>query len=141
MAEAHVAGALRKKRAEIFGRIIGLEKELRQRRADLKHVDATLRLFAPGQSLSRRSGRPSWLRRGECSRLVLDVLRSATQPLATREITERLLAGRRAGAAHTEVREALHKTVLAALNNGRNNGIIGRTGGGRGVAASWRIVR
>ena len=73
--------------------------------------------------------------------LVLDVLRSATQPLATREITERLLAGRRAGAAHTEVREALHKTVLAALNNGRNKGIIGRTGGGRGVAASWRIVR
>ena len=79
MAEPYLVGALRKKRAEIFGRIIGLEKELRQRRADLKHVDATLRLFAPGMSLNKRSGRPSWLRRGECSRLVLDVLRSGAQ--------------------------------------------------------------
>jgi len=141
MAEPHLVGALRKKRAEIFGRIIGLEKELRQRRTDLKHVDATLRLFAPGQSLSKRSGRPSWLRRGECSRLVLDVLRSATQPLATREITERLLAGRRAGEANADARDAVHKTVLAALNNGRNKGLIERTGSGRGVAASWRLIR
>jgi hypothetical protein len=141
MAEAHLVGALRKKRAEIFGRIIGLEKELRQRRADLKHVDATLRLFAPAQSLGKRSGRPSWLRRGECSRLVLDVLRSATQPLATREITERLLAGKRAGAANTEVRDTVHKTVLAALNNGKKKGLIERTGSGRGVAASWRLIR
>jgi len=83
MAEAHVVGALRKKRAEIFGRIIGLEKELRQRRADMKHVDATLRLFAPSQSLSKPSARPAWLRRGEGSRLVLGVLRDADKPLMT----------------------------------------------------------
>jgi hypothetical protein len=97
MAEPHLVGALRKKRAEIFGRIIGLEKELRQRRSDLKHVDATLRLFAPGMSLSKRSARPSWLRRGECSRLVLDVLRSAMQLLTAREITERGRAREPAG--------------------------------------------
>lgn len=141
MAEPHLVGALRKKRAEIFGRIIGLEKELRQRRSDLKHVDATLRLFAPGMSLSKRSARPSWLRRGECSRLVLDVLRSAMQLLTAREITERLLAGKRAGAANTEARDALHKTVLAALSNGRNKGLIERSGSGRGVAATWRLIR
>ncbi len=35
MAEVHVVGVLRKKRAEIFGRIIGLEKELHQWRADM----------------------------------------------------------------------------------------------------------
>ena len=103
-------------------------------------LDATLRLFAPGMSLSKRSARPSWLRRGECSRLVLDVLRSARQPLTAREITERLLAAKRAGATNADARDALHKTVLAALNNGRNKGLIERTGSGLGAAASWRLI-
>lgn len=140
MAEAHVVGALRKKRAEIFGRIIGLEKELRQRRADMKHVDATLRLFAPSQSLSKPSARPVWLRRGEGSRLVLGVLRDADKPLMAGEITERLLVGKPAGAATAGARDALRKTVLAALNNGRNKGIIERTGG-KGATATWQIAR
>jgi hypothetical protein len=115
MAEAHVVGALRKKRAEIFGQIIGLEKELRQRRADMKLVDATLRLFAPSQALSKRPAGPSWLRRGECSRLVPDVLRNADKPMTAGEIAEQLLVGKPAGASAASAREALHKTVSAAL--------------------------
>jgi hypothetical protein len=140
MAEAHVVGVLRKKRAEIFGRIIGLEKELRQQRADMKHVDATLRLFAPSQSLSKPSARPFWPRRGEGSRLVLGVLRDAEKPLTAGEIAEQLLAGKPAGAVPARARDALDKTVQAALNNGRNKGLIERTGG-RGITATWQIVR
>jgi hypothetical protein len=140
MAEAHVVGVLRKKRAEIFGRIIGLEKELRQQRADMKHVDATLRLFAPSQSLSKPLARPSWLRRGEGSRLVLSILRDADKPLTAGEITQRLLAGKPASATTAGARDTLHRTVLAALNSGRNKGIIERTGG-RGAAATWQIAR
>lgn len=141
MAEPHVVGALRKKRAEIFGQIVGLEKELRQRRADMKLVDATLRLFAPGMSLSKRSDRPSWLRRGECARLVLSVLRDADKPMTAGEIAEQLLAGKPAGTAAASAREALHKTVLAALNSGSNKGVIERTGRGKGAAAMWQIAR
>lgn len=140
MAEAHVVGALRKKRAELFGRIIGLEKELRQRRADMKHVDATLRLFAPSQSLSKPSARASWPRRGEGSRLVLGVLRDADKPLTAGEVTEQLLAGKPASVAPARPRDALQKTVLAVLNSGRNKGIIERTGG-RGATATWQIAR
>ncbi len=140
MAEAHVVGLLRKKRAEIFGRIIGLKKELHQRRADMKHVDATPRLFAPSQSLSKRPGRPSWPRRGEGSRLVLGVLRDADKPLTAGEVTEQLLAGKPASVAPARPRDALQKTVLAALNSGRNKGIIERTGG-RGATATWQIAR
>jgi hypothetical protein len=57
------------------------------------------------------------------------------------DFTERLLAGKRAGAANTEARDALRKTVLAALSNGRNKGLIERSGSGRGVAATWRLIR
>ena len=102
-------------------------------------MDATLRLFAPNQSLSKPSARPSWLRRGEGSRLALGVLRDADRPLTAGEIAELLLAGKPASAAPARARDALHKTVQAALNNGRNKGIIERTGG-RGAAATWQIA-
>ena len=48
MAESHVVSALVNKRAEIAGMIARTEQQLGQFRADLVHLDAALRLFAPG---------------------------------------------------------------------------------------------
>jgi hypothetical protein len=80
MAEAHVISALRDKRAELSGQIADLEKHLGQARADLVHVDAVFRLFAPEEEPSdiapkavRRCN--TWFRPGECPRLVLETLR------------------------------------------------------------------
>ncbi len=90
--------ALRDKRAEISGGILKLEKELGQRRADLMHLDATLRLFAPDlapQSIRHKKSqgrKSSWFRHGERSRLVLSVLRTAGRALTTREIPGRRIA-------------------------------------------------
>jgi hypothetical protein len=47
MAEPHVIGALRNKRAELAGMLRQLEQQLGQQRANLAHVDATMRLFDP----------------------------------------------------------------------------------------------
>jgi hypothetical protein len=47
MAELHVIGALRNKRAELTGILCQLEQQLVQQRADLAHLDATMRLFDP----------------------------------------------------------------------------------------------
>ena len=47
MAESHVVSALVNKRAEIAGMFARTEQQLGQFRADLVHLDATLRLFAP----------------------------------------------------------------------------------------------
>jgi hypothetical protein len=138
MAEPHLVGALRKKRAEIVGRIISLEKEFRQRRADLRHLDATLRLFAPNLALS--SSRNGLFRRGECSRRVLTVLRGAEQSLTTWDITDQLLAAKRVSPSDTQTRNALHKTVLAALNGGKNKGFIERIDSDQGAATNWRII-
>jgi hypothetical protein len=68
------------------------------------------------------------------------VLRDAEKPLTAGEIAEQLLAGKPAGAVPARARDALDKTVQAALNNGRNKGLIERTGG-RGITATWQIVR
>ena len=56
MAESHVVSALVNKRAEIAGMIARTEQQLGQFRADLVHLDAALRLFAPG--LEPRRFRP-----------------------------------------------------------------------------------
>ena len=47
MAQSHVIGALRNKRAELAGIVRQLEQQLVQQRANLAHLDATMRLFDP----------------------------------------------------------------------------------------------
>jgi hypothetical protein len=47
MAEPHVIGALRNKRAELAGILRQLEQQLVQQRANLAHIDAAMRLFDP----------------------------------------------------------------------------------------------
>jgi len=92
MAEPHVVAALKDKRAELSGGIADLEKRIGQHRADLLHVDAVLRLFAPDfepaaippKAVRQPSG---WFRPGELARMVLEVLRAAPAPLSIREIT------------------------------------------------------
>ncbi len=146
MGETHVVSALRDKRAEISGAIVGLEKELGRRRTDLMHLDATLRLFVPGlapQSIEPRkqTGRNSWFRKGERSRLVLALLRTADRPLATREITDRLAAAKGIDPSDAQARDAVHKTILGLLNYGKGKGFIQRIESGPGETACWRIAQ
>jgi hypothetical protein len=61
MAEQHVVGALRDKRAELAGMLRQLEQQLVQQRANLAHLDATMRLFDPDI-------RPKDSRRNNCSK-------------------------------------------------------------------------
>jgi hypothetical protein len=76
MAETHVVSALVEKRAEIAGQITRFEQQVGQFRADLTHVDATIRLFAPDLTpdaipakVIRRSD--GWFASGEVKRRVL----------------------------------------------------------------------
>jgi hypothetical protein len=91
MAEPHVVSALMAKRSEVAGLIADLERKTAQQRADLVHVDAVLRLYAPelgpdcipSRAVRRRNG---WFQPGELVRMVLDILRVAPAPMPTREI-------------------------------------------------------
>ena len=84
MAESHVVSALVDKRAELTGQIVRIEQQLGRVRADLVHIDATIRLFAPKlepetippKVIRRRDG---WFEPGEVKRRVLDTLRRISQ--------------------------------------------------------------
>jgi hypothetical protein len=97
MAEPHVIGALRNKRAELAGIVLSLKQQLVQRRASLTHLDATMRLFDPElrpEEIRPRRQRTcnAWFRPGECLRLVYDVLRDAAEPVRAPDLVARIMA-------------------------------------------------
>ena len=141
MGELHVIGALRNKRAELAGTLRQLEQQLVHQRANLAHLDATMRLFDPNlQPKDIRPKRPRvcnvWFRPGECLRLIYDELREATQPVTTRELAERLMRVKAISAVDNNRRELVQKTLLASLNRAKETIARVETGG----VVSWRLI-
>jgi hypothetical protein len=140
MAELHVIAALRDKRSELSGLMMGLERQLAEHRASLTHVDATMRLFDPQLRPEdirprRQRTRSAWFRPGECLRLIYDVLREAPEPVTTRELSDRIIAVKGISVSDDRQRALIEKTILASLN--RAKGTIERikTAG----VVRWRV--
>jgi hypothetical protein len=141
MAEPHVVAALRDKRAELSGIIANLEKRIGQHRADLLHVDAVLRLFAPDlepaaigpKAVRRHNG---WFRPGDLARMVLDVLRVAPAPLSIREITIEVMKRRGLDPEDRRMAELLRKLVNNALKRQASE-LVERLQDGTRI--SWRV--
>jgi hypothetical protein len=141
MAESHVVGALRNKRAELTGILRQLEQQLVQQRADLAHLDAAMRLFDP--EIRPNDIRPKqprarnvWFRPGECLRLIYDALREATQSVTTRELAERIMRVKAMPAADDRRRELVQKTLLGSLNRAKKTIARVETAG----VVSWRLI-
>ena len=141
MAELHVIGALRNKRAELAGTVGQLEQQLVQQRANLTHLDATMRLFDP--NIQPNEIRPKqqrecsvWFRPGECLRLIYDELRDATQPMTTRELAERIMRVKAIPVADNNRRELVQKTLLGSLNRAKETIARVEIAG----VVSWRLL-
>jgi hypothetical protein len=89
--------ALRNKRASITGETAMHEREIDRLRADLVHLDATMRLFDPGTNPGiipaqrRYPRRTEWFARGEVTRRVREALRD-TEIIWPREIAKAAMA-------------------------------------------------
>jgi len=141
MAEPHVIGALRNKRAELAGTVSQLEKQLAQQRINLTHVDATLRLFDPDIRVKdihpkQRRRHNAWFRQGECLRLIYDELRDAPQSVTTRELAERIMRVKGIPATDERRRELVQKTLLGSLNRAKQTIARVETAG----VVSWRLI-
>ena len=141
MAELHVVHALRDKRAELAGTLIQLEQQLVRRRADLTHLDATMRLFDPDiQPNEIRPKQPraysAWFRRGECLRLIYDELRDASQPMTTRELTDQIMRVKAIPTTDDRRRELMQKTLLGSLNRAKETIARIEIAG----VVSWRLL-
>ena len=141
MAEPHVIGALRNKRAELAGTLRQLEQQLAGHRANLAHLDATMRLFDP--NIRPKDIRPTqqrkhnaWFRQGECPRLIYDELRETAQPVTTRELAERIMRIKAIPAADDHQRELVQKTLPGSLNRAKETIERVETAG----VVSWRLI-
>jgi len=96
MAESHVVSGLANKRAEIAGMIARAQQRIGQFRADLVHLDATIRLFAPAMEpetiLAKRIGQSElWFEPGGLSRRVVDALRRAGAPIRAPDLVRTVM--------------------------------------------------
>ena len=122
--DRYALSALRNKRASLASEIVQLERQLRHCRESLVHVDATLRLLDPSVSPEsipnkRPPKRIKLFRQGELGRLILDVLRQASEPVSTYDVVTAML---RAGGHGESARRAMAPRVrgnLAYLHNRR----------------------
>jgi hypothetical protein len=140
MAEPHVISALRNKRSELGGVVDQLEQRLEQHRADLAHLDATMRLFDPDirpQEVrpKQQRVRSAWFRPGECLRLIYDELRDAPQAVTTRELAERVMRTKAMPTSDDRRRALIQKTILGSLNRAKETIARIETGG----VVSWQL--
>jgi len=143
MAESHVVSGLANKRAEIAGMIARAQQQLGQFRADLAHLDATIRLFAPAmepETIPPKRIRQSDLRfePGGLSRRVLDALRRAGAPIRAPDLVRAVMIdsgldpAERSNFAHVQWKV---RDTLKRLNK---RGLVASEGAGHGVL--WRIA-
>jgi hypothetical protein len=119
MAESQVLNGLVAKRSELAGEVDHHRRELQRLAELLGHVDATIRLFDANDAVDsvaarKRGHRQQWFGPGECQRLVLEVLRDASEPLSGRALAQAVMA-RKGLEARREVLAVVQKTALAVL--------------------------
>jgi hypothetical protein len=140
----HVVSGLTKRRAELAGEAEILRTRLAQIATDVGHLDAVIRQFDPDYDLG--SIRPKRVRpkdaagRGEISRFVLQVLREATEPVATHDVVRRLIAERGQDAEDHRVVHRTTKRVGMAFSRQKANGLVRAAKGAESVTL-WEVVR
>jgi hypothetical protein len=128
--------------ADLGGQIKANRQEGERLAADMKHVEAVIRMFDPEYnvraiSVRRRNQRNRWYKRGTMFRAVLDVLKAAEAPLTVREIVRKLLTG--LGEAEPELK------TIRDLEAGVRSTLVRKSGKtvqnvGQGMPARWTIV-
>jgi len=143
MAESHVVSGLANKRAEIAGLIARAQQQIGQFRADLAHLDATIRLFAPAmepETIPPKRIRQTDLRfePGGLSRRVLDALRRAGAPIRAPDLVRAVMIDNGLDPADRVNFAHVQWKVRDTLKRLGKRGLVASEGAGHGVL--WRIA-
>jgi hypothetical protein len=144
MADPLVITILRQKRAEVAGQIAALEKQIRAHRTDLEHVDATLRLFAPGIAVDGIKPklppvpRSVYFDQGELSERCRAALRDATEPVDVEDIARAAMVAKGIDPEDKRVRADFCKRLRWPLERMQASGSAVKIGLGKD--ARWRLA-
>jgi hypothetical protein len=135
--------ALRNMRARITGQIQMHNREIGRLRAELIHLDATLRLFDPATdpenipALRLLPRRADYFGRGELTQLVYDALREKESVSAV-ELAEQALIDKNVPEDDRTIRKEFRDRFQGILHNLRRRGTVEKIGDGPGVR--WRFA-
>lgn len=141
----YVMTGLVKRRAEIAGEIDDTQNKLRALIRDLENIDATLRIFDPDiriEAIKPKTFRPpeDWSHRGQMTRLILNVLRQASQPYTTRDIAVQIMSERALDQDDLRLVRLMGKRCGVALRGLRDKGTVKATQG-PGQFMLWEMAR
>ena len=133
---------LRRKRGELAGRLMTLETQIKTLRDDLAAVDRSIRLMDPNCVPARiKPIRPRLRYRffpaTELPRLLMDMFRKATEPLAIHTLVNDAMRFKELDPEHRDTRLAVERRIRAALLRMENKHFIERHG--RGSDAAWSL--
>jgi hypothetical protein len=140
-----VVNGLVKRRAELAGDIEKAHEVLRKMVQDLENLDATILQFEPSyqvETIKPKAFRPpkDWANRGEMSRIVLSILRQASEPLTSRDIAMQMLIERALDKHDQRLLRIMTKRVGVALRGQKDKGVV-RADQGPGQYMIWEIAR
>lgn len=141
----YVVQGLIKRRSEIAGEIASLQVQLGERARDLETLDDALRVIAPELDLTPlapKMFRPPehWSKRGEMSRVVLDILRVARGSMTSRDIAAQMIVQR--GLSVTpKIANIMSKRVACALRGLRDKDRVRVTSDPKAFWLEWEIAR
>jgi len=128
--------------ADIGGKIAENKRQAAQLAEEAAHVEAVIRMFDPAFDMKRISARRRnkanpWFKHGTLFRHAMDVLRTATEPLTTRQIAEAIIAGH-------GIKDATSKQILGVAA-GLQKTLQHRLGKsvervGEGSPMRWRLL-
>lgn len=140
----YVLSGLMKRRAELAGEANAIRTRLAQITTDTGHLDAVIRQFDPEYDTAAiRPKRPQGTevaKRGERSRVLLDVLRKASEPIATAEVVRRVLAVQGQDPADKTLVRQVSKRFEAALARQERLGVL-RARREPGQMVLWEVAR
>jgi hypothetical protein len=123
--------------------ILQREREIDRLRADLMHLDAALRIFAPDivpgdiptqAAFPKRSG---YFQRGELTRRIYDGLRERGSA-STGELTAEAMQDKGITRADKAIRTDFARRFIVALQRMKRAGRVEKVGNGRGVR--WKLA-
>ncbi len=133
-----------RKRADLAGSIERTQADLQRMIRELEHLDATIHLFDPNyqvEAIKPKAFRPpsDWAKRGEMTRIILGILRQASEPMTTRDICHQLMTERALDLGDLSFFRLMVKRVGVALRGQRNVNRV-RSTQGPGQYHLWELA-
>ena len=141
----YMVTGLVKRRAEIAGEIGKLQTRMAECSRDLETLDATLKIVAPEldiPAIAPKMFKPPehWSKRGEMSRVVLDILRVSRGSMTSRDIAAQMIV-QRGMAATPKLANLMSKRVATALRTMRDKGMVRNAGNPNAFWLEWELIR